>query len=100
MQFLHGHLCDSLCAPSLAAMLTGKHSFKNDKVDNVQAFDWNQETFPKLLQQNGYQTALIQWYRLVKNYLVSLVRIIWMLQDYRLFLCPCFGIKLFLHSKI
>lgn len=57
--FTRAFVCNSLCAPSRAAMLTGKHSFKNGKVDNVQAFDWNQETFPKLLQQNGYQTALI-----------------------------------------
>lgn len=57
--FKHAFVTNSLCAPSRAAMLTGKHSFKNGKVDNVQPFDWNQNNFPKLLQQNGYQTALI-----------------------------------------
>src|SRR5690606_10393426 len=57
--FTRGFVTNSICAPSRAVMLTGKHSFINGKVDNVQPFDWNQETFPKLLQRNGYQTALI-----------------------------------------
>ncbi len=57
--FTKGCVTNSLCAPSRAVMLTGKHSFINGKVDNVQPFNWEQETFPKLLQKNGYQTALI-----------------------------------------
>ncbi|WP_430971738.1 sulfatase family protein [Sunxiuqinia rutila] len=57
--FTRGFVSNSICAPSRAVMLTGKHSFVNGKVDNVQPFDWNQMSFPKLLQQNGYQTALI-----------------------------------------
>ncbi len=57
--FSNSFVSNSICAPSRAAMLTGKHSFVNGKVDNVQEFNWSQETFPKLLQQNGYQTALI-----------------------------------------
>ena len=50
---------NSICAPSRAVMLTGKHSFINGKVDNVQAFNWDQDNFPKELQQAGYQTAMI-----------------------------------------
>jgi len=50
---------NSLCAPSRAVLLTGKHSFINGKVDNVQEFNWDQDNFPKLLQKNGYQTAMI-----------------------------------------
>ena len=50
---------NSICAPSRAVLLTGKHSFINGKVDNKQPFDWNQDNFPKLLQANGYQTAMI-----------------------------------------
>ena len=57
--FPNAFVNNSLCAPSRAAMLTGKHSHVNGKVDNVQKFDWDQPNFPKLLQEAGYQTALI-----------------------------------------
>jgi len=57
--FTRACVSNSLCAPSRAVLLTGKHSFVNGKVDNVQAFNWDQENFPKILQRNGYQTAMI-----------------------------------------
>ncbi len=57
--FTRACVTNSLCAPSRAVLLTGKHSFVNGKVDNVRAFNWDQENFPKLLQANGYQTAMI-----------------------------------------
>ncbi len=57
--FTRATVTNSLCAPSRAVLLTGKHSFANGKVDNVQPFDWNQPNFPKLMQANGYQTAMI-----------------------------------------
>ncbi len=57
--FTRACVTNSLCAPSRAVMLTGKHSFINGKVDNVLPFNWDQESFPKLLQKSGYQTALI-----------------------------------------
>jgi arylsulfatase A-like enzyme len=50
---------NSICAPSRAVMLTGKHSFINGKVDNMFPFNWDQENFPKILRANGYQTAMI-----------------------------------------
>jgi len=49
---------NSICGPSRAAILTGKHSHKNGFMNNGNSFDWNQQTFPKLLQKAGYQTAL------------------------------------------
>ncbi|MFT4856987.1 MAG: arylsulfatase A-like enzyme, partial [Planctomycetota bacterium] len=57
--FTRATVTNSICAPSRAVLLTGKHSFINGKVDNVQPFNWEQDNFPKLLQANGYQTALI-----------------------------------------
>lgn len=57
--FTKAFVTNSICAPSRAVMLTGKFSHLNGKIDNRGGFNWNQVIFPKLLQQNGYQTALI-----------------------------------------
>jgi arylsulfatase A-like enzyme len=57
--FTRSTVTNSISAPSRAVLLTGKHSFVNGKVDNLQPFDWDQPNFPKLMQANGYQTAMI-----------------------------------------
>lgn len=57
--FTRSTVTNSICAPSRAVVLTGKHSFINGKVDNVQPFNWDQDNFAKTLQANGYQTALV-----------------------------------------
>lgn len=57
--FSRATVTNSLCAPSRAVLLTGKHSFVNGKVDNVSAFDWSQDNFAKKLQEAGYQTAMV-----------------------------------------
>jgi len=57
--FTRAFVTNSICAPSRAVMLTGKHSFVNGKVDNVEPFDWTQDNVAKELQKAGYQTAMI-----------------------------------------
>lgn len=55
---------NSICGPSRATILTGKHSHLNGfMVNESTQFDGSQQTFPKLLQEAGYQTALIgKWH--------------------------------------
>ena len=57
--FTRATVTNSICAPSRAVILTGKHSFVNGKVDNVQPFNWNQPNFARELQRAGYSTAMI-----------------------------------------
>lgn len=57
--FTRATVTNSICAPSRAVILTGKHSFINGKVDNVQPFNWDQPNFAKELQKAGYTTAMI-----------------------------------------
>lgn len=59
MRFDRCYVGNSICAPSRATLLTGKHSHKNGKIDNQGPFDHNQPQFQKLLQKSGYRTAMI-----------------------------------------
>ncbi|MFS4457472.1 sulfatase [Maribacter sp. 2304DJ31-5] len=58
LRFVNASVTNSICAPSRAVILTGKHSHLNGKIDNRMPFDTTNVTFPQLLQQSGYQTAM------------------------------------------
>jgi len=58
MIFKNACVTNSICAPSRAVILTGKHSHLNGKIDNHAKFDDSQITFPQLFQKAGYQTAM------------------------------------------
>ncbi|MGH2557996.1 MAG: sulfatase family protein [Thermomicrobiales bacterium] len=54
---------NAICAPSRATILTGLHSHLNGVLTLADPLDGRQETFPKLLQAAGYQTAIFgKWH--------------------------------------
>ncbi len=60
--FDNNFCANSISSPSRACLLTGKHSHMNG-VTTWQSFDGSQETFPKILQRNGYATAIFgKWH--------------------------------------
>ncbi len=64
VRFTNSFVANSLSGPSRACMITGKHSHANGFTDNTTcAFDGTQQTMPKLLQQAGYETAIVgKWH--------------------------------------
>ena len=58
MLFTNACVTNSICAPSRATILTGKHTHINGKIDNKMPFDTTQVTFPQLFQNAGYETAM------------------------------------------
>ncbi len=63
MLFKNCFCTNSICAPSRAVILTGKYSHINGVIDNKVRFNAGQQTFPKLLQKCGYETAMVgKWH--------------------------------------
>ena len=63
MLFNKCYVTNSICGPSRAVIQTGKHSHLNGFYRNGLTFNGDQQTFPKLLQKAGYQTAVIgKWH--------------------------------------
>ena len=61
--FRSNYCCNSLSGPSRACIMTGLHSHANGFMRNGNKFDGNQQTIQKILQENGYQTAIIgKWH--------------------------------------
>lgn len=56
--FTNSSVTNSICAPSRATILTGKHAHIHGKIDNNFPFDTTNVTFPQIFKQNGYQTAM------------------------------------------
>lgn len=63
VRFDHAMAGNSICSPSRAMLLTGKYNHLCGVRKLEEHFDGAQQTFPKLLQQAGYQTAIIgKWH--------------------------------------
>ncbi len=62
--FLNSFCANSICGPSRATILTGKHSHKNGFMRNTgKGLDQTQWTVAKELHANGYNTAVIgKWH--------------------------------------
>ncbi len=59
MLFTNACVTNSICGPSRATILTGKHAHVHGKIDNDHTlFDTSQTTFPMIFQEAGYQTAM------------------------------------------
>lgn len=58
---------NALSGPSRACILTGKFSHVNGFTDNASTFDGDQPTFPKMLREAGYETAMIGKWHLISE---------------------------------
>ena len=67
IRFDNCYATNALSGPSRACILTGKFSHENGFTDNASIFDGDQQTFPKLLQQAGYQTAIVGKWHLISE---------------------------------
>lgn len=63
MRFDRAFVTNSICGPCRAVILTGKYSHLNGFAQNGDRFNGGQQNVAKILQANGYQTAVIgKWH--------------------------------------
>jgi arylsulfatase A-like enzyme len=61
--FTQSFNANSICAPSRASILTGKHSHRNGVTGNGAPWNNEQFTFPGALKESGYETILMgKWH--------------------------------------
>lgn len=62
-RFNNAYCTNAICTPSRATILTGKHSHTNGVRTLSDELDVSLETYPKMMQENGYQTAVFgKWH--------------------------------------
>lgn len=67
MRFDNFYAVNALSGPSRACILTGKFSHENGFTDNACVFNGDQQTFPKLLRNAGYETAIVGKWHLISE---------------------------------
>jgi len=65
--FNNSFVGNSICCPSRASILTGKHSHANGVLGNSSRWDSTQWSYPRELGRAGYQTALIGKWHMTGN---------------------------------
>jgi len=65
--FRNNFCANSICGPSRASILTGKHSHKNGVTGNAAIWNGKQMLLPRVMQRAGYNTALIGKWHLNSN---------------------------------
>ncbi|CAN5738983.1 hypothetical protein BH23GEM9_BH23GEM9_32160 [soil metagenome] len=67
MLFTNAFVTNSICGPSRATVLTGQYGHLNGVMTNGQALHPDHTTFPRLLREGGYETALFGKWHLRTN---------------------------------